>query len=385
MRLALLTTDNREHHRRYDLDTPIFGPAIEALLQGLSERPELEIHVVACTQQAMSSPEKLAENIWFHLLDVPKSGWLRTGYQGCVRAMRGKLREIEPNLVHGQGTERECALAAVFSGRPNVLTLLGNMRSVALKMRAPVGSYLWCTARLESLALRRTGGVLCNSTYTESLVRPVTPRTWLVANAVRREFLDTPPARQPRGAALPVLLNVGTVAPYKRQTELITMARRLHESGHRFQLQLVGEPPGTRGYAARFREEITRAEQEGFARHLGPKSMSDLIQLLDGASALVHLSTEESFGLVAAEALARSLKFFGTAAGGITDIARDMEGAEVFPPGREGDLEEAIGRWLAAGCPRPTAAADEIRARYHPDVIAAEHLKIYHQFLNGLS
>src|SRR5438309_10184838 len=124
MCVAILTTDNREHHRRYDVAEPYFGPAVEALLEGLAAIPELEVHVIACTQRPMTAPEKLSANTSFHLLQVPKIGWLRTGYQGCVRTIRGKLREIQPQIVHGQGTERECALGAVFSGFPNVLTLL---------------------------------------------------------------------------------------------------------------------------------------------------------------------------------------------------------------------------------------------------------------------
>src|SRR6476646_6144169 len=116
MRIAILTTDNREHQRRYELTDPYFGPAIEALLQGFARLPELEVHVISCTQRPMRAPEKLGGNIWFHLLDVPKIGWLRTGYQGCVRAIRETLQALQPDLVHGQGTERECALSAVLSG-----------------------------------------------------------------------------------------------------------------------------------------------------------------------------------------------------------------------------------------------------------------------------
>src|SRR2546428_6244088 len=110
MKIALLTTDNRHHHRKYELTNPYFGPAIEAVIQGLAELPGFEIHVVSCTQRPMRSPGKIGDNTWFHLLHVPKIGWLRTGYQGCIRAIRQKLRQIQPDIVHGQGTERECAL-----------------------------------------------------------------------------------------------------------------------------------------------------------------------------------------------------------------------------------------------------------------------------------
>src|SRR5580692_11230300 len=107
MKVALLTTDNREDSRNYSAPDPYFGAAPEALLQGFAALPELEVHVISCTQKPMKSPEKLADNIWFHSLYVPKMGWMRTSYQGCIRAVRRKLKVLKPDMVHGQGTERE--------------------------------------------------------------------------------------------------------------------------------------------------------------------------------------------------------------------------------------------------------------------------------------
>src|ERR1700744_643889 len=100
MKIALITTDNREHYRTYSETMPHFGTAPEALLEGFAAMPGLEIHVIGCTQRPMTSPEKLAANIWFHSLHVPKIGWMRTFYQGCVRAIRRKLKEIKPAIVH---------------------------------------------------------------------------------------------------------------------------------------------------------------------------------------------------------------------------------------------------------------------------------------------
>jgi hypothetical protein len=74
MRIAILTTDNREHFKDYGSPHPRFGTAPQALLDGLALLPELEVHVISCTQRVMSSPAKLSENIWFHSLHVPKWG-----------------------------------------------------------------------------------------------------------------------------------------------------------------------------------------------------------------------------------------------------------------------------------------------------------------------
>jgi len=132
LKVALLVTDEREPFKKYDMTEPYFLPAPESLLQGFVNLPGLELHIVSCIQERpRSSPAKLAENIWFHTVHVPKLGWMRTLYQGCVRGVRRKLKEIRPDIVHAQGTERECAISAVLSGFPNVLTLHGVMRAQA--------------------------------------------------------------------------------------------------------------------------------------------------------------------------------------------------------------------------------------------------------------
>lgn len=380
MRIAILTTDRRESMLGCADPQPRFGIAPEALLQGFAQLPESEIHVVSCLKQPLRSQEKIADNIFYHGVVVPRIGWLRTGYQGCIRAVRKKLKEIQPDIVHGQGTERDCAISAAFSGFPNLVTVHGNMKSIAAFHRAPVGGYFWLAARLETLALRRTGGVFCNSAYTEQLVKPRARRVWRVANALRAPFFKVVPSPGPRR---PLLLNIGTLEPYKRQVELLALARRLWERGLRFELDFVGESGGRMAYVVEFLRQVAVAEKDGFARHIVSLPVDPLVTTMDDAAALMHVPAEEAFGLVVAEALARNLKFFGFATGGLTDIVAEVEGAELFPAGDWQALEGSVVRWIQAGCPRPQTAAAVMRQRYHPETIARRHLEIYCEVLGG--
>ncbi len=218
MRIAILTTDNRENDRRYDLTAPYFGTAPTGLLAGFAmmEGGELrvsgyesrveqskiqnlessippaaqaEIHVIACTQIPMASPAKLAPNIHFHSLHVPKWGWLKTGYSGCILAIRKKLREIQPDIVHAQGTERECAMAAVFSPCPRVLTIHGNLRLIRSVLKPKPWSALALQSLLEGYAVPKFDGVVCITNYTREAIQHETPKTWLIPNAVDPDFL----------------------------------------------------------------------------------------------------------------------------------------------------------------------------------------------------
>ena len=377
MKIALLSIDNRENLRRYDEIEPLIPPPQEALMQGFAALPGTEVHLICCVQQPVKSPPQLGPNLFYHSLLVPKAGWLRTGYQGCIRATRKKLRELQPDIVHGQGTERDSALCAAFSGFPNVVTIHGNMNAVARQLGARPFSFHWLTARLETLALRRTDGVFCNSSYTESLVAPRAQKTWRVPNPLRAPFFAPPPVRS--CPAKPVLLNIGTVLPYKQQVKLLAVAERLQQRGLSFEIQFAGNRAAHSDYGAEFARALAAAEKAGYARHLGMLSTTELIAAMDAATALVHFSTEESFGLVVAEALTRNLKFFGAAIGGVVDIATDVEGVELFAADAFSELENALARWLTDGCRQPTRAADIMRQRYHPEVVARQHLEIYRE------
>jgi glycosyltransferase involved in cell wall biosynthesis len=271
----------------------------------------------------------------------------------------------------------------VYSGFPNVLTIHGNMVAIAALRRARIGSYHWFAARLETQALRKTGGVFCNSAYTESLVAPRARRTWRVPNPIRPAFL-TEPSAAPRGER-PILLNVGIVQPRKRQTEILAVARKLWQRGFRFEMQFIGALNSANAYEADFARRLAEAAAAGYARHLGTFRVNELVAAFDGAAALVHFPCEEAFGLVVAEALARNLKFFGASVGGIVEIAARAEGAALFPENDWPGLENAIAAWIQAGCPRPAAASQLMRSRYEPKLIARRHVEIYREVLSTRS
>jgi glycosyltransferase involved in cell wall biosynthesis len=379
MRVALLTTDSRELLRDYSAPEPHFGTAPEALLQGFTMVPEVEVHVVSCARQPVNAPAKLAPNIFFHGLHVPKIGWMRTGYQGCIRAVRNKLKQIQPDVVHGQGTERDCAISAVFSGFPNVVTIHGNMAELARQFQERIGTYAWLAGKLETFTLKRTDGVFCNSAYTEQLVRPRARRTWRVPNALRELFLAAAPT--PGGAGRCTLVNVGVIAPRKRQLELLDVALELRRWGLDFEFQFAGDARPGGDYASAFLEKIKPLEREGFARCLGLKTSSELVQLFDRSAGMAHFSPAESFGLAVAEGLARDLKLFAARVGGVPDIADGVPGAQLFDADDWRGLTLAIAGWIRSGFPRARGAGGIMRARYQPEHIAQRHIEIYREVL----
>jgi glycosyltransferase involved in cell wall biosynthesis len=381
MRIAVLTTDNREHYRTYECTEPSFGTAPEALLHGFVSIPEVEIHTISCLQEPVESPEKLAPNIWYHGLHVSKWGWMRTWYSGCIRAVRRKLAEIKPDIVHGQGTERDCAISAALSGWPNVITIHGNMAELARLYRARPLSFDWCAGQLENWTIPRSHGVLCNSKYTEALVRKRAKKTWPVANPVREIFFGdaVPPAKKNKR---PLILNVGVISPRKRQLEILNSATQWHAQGLSFDLEFVGACDGSDDYQRAFLDAIRRAEAAGYAKFSGLVFGETLVRKFDEADALLHFPSEEAFGLVVAEALARNLKIFGSRLGGIVDICEGIDDAELIDFEDWSRLGIEVAGWLTAGAPRAERASQIIRQRYHPRKVAEQHIAIYREVLD---
>ena len=383
MKIALLTTDNREMFRCYDAEDPFFGTAPEALMQGFAGESHVEVHVIACTQQQMNSPAKLAENIYFHSLHVPKSGWMRTGYQGCIRAVRRKLHDIRPDIVHGQGTERDCAISAVFSGCPNVVTIHGKMTEIADLTHASLGSFYWCSARLENFTLPRAQGIICISSYVENLVKRYGVPLWLIPNALQRMFFDFPRVSQER--QIPSLINVGVISKRKRQRELLRVLRDLRAEGLDFDTTFVGVLNTGDTYAAQFRQELSAAQAAfGKFSHLPRLGNEEFCRLFDTSSAMVHFSAEESFGLVFGEALARNLPLFASDVGSIHDISAGVPGVKIFPLNDWDGLKRTLHRWLLTNAfrlPKPALAPEALVKRYHPNEVARQHLRVYREIL----
>ncbi|CAN5658754.1 hypothetical protein BH09VER1_BH09VER1_00250 [soil metagenome] len=390
LRIAFITTDLRDDHRRYNEPEPSFGAAPTAVVEGFAllnsaeaqTDPRLvsspfpfEIHVISCVQRTVNSPTLIGPHIFYHSIVIGKWGWLRGGYLGCIDAVRKKLQEISPDIVHGQGTERYCSLSAIFSGYPNVMTIHGNMRAVAKNHLARPMSFDWLAARLESLTLPRSGGVFCNSAYTESLVRPLAKRVWRVPNALRAAFWEPlpPPAKE----ASTLIVNVGVICAHKRQLELLEFAEQLHEIEKTVRWLFIGNASKTSLYSANFLRKIKPLEKAGLASHIQSLTPSELTKVFDTAGAMLHFPSEEAFGLVVAEALARNLKFFGAKAGGVIDIAQGVERAELVAPNDWDALSQAIASWVQQGAPKPKNSAAQMFDLYHPTVVARRHLEIY--------
>jgi glycosyltransferase involved in cell wall biosynthesis len=378
MKVALLTTDNREDYKDYGAAAPCFGTAPEALLQGFARLPEVEVHVVSCTQQSVAAPEKLAANVFFHSLQVPKFGWMRTAFQGCIRAVRKRLQAIRPDIVHGQGTERECAISAVFSGFPNVLTIHGNVRRIARVTHVRAPSYWWLAARLEAFTVPRSRGVVCLTRHAQTAVMGLARRTWVVPNAVDASFFEI--NARPRVIVPPQILCVGNICALKNQNALIRALDGLAEKT-KFQVVFLGRIQPGGAYEDEFLG-LVRARPwcvcGGFAER------EKLKACFREATLLALPSLEENCPMAVLEAMAAGVPVVAARVGGVLDLVEEGRTGFFCEPLDGASMRRGIEKVLSA----PSVAVEvarnaKLRAkeRFHPEVIARRHVEIYRELL----
>ena len=379
MKIALLSIDDRENRRRYVDKDPIIPTPQEALLQGFAAMPEHEVHVICCVQQPVNSPEKLAPNIFYHSLLVPKLGWMRTAYQGCIRATRKKLRELQPDIVHGQGTERDCAIAAALSGFPNVITLHGNMRLIAEVTHARPLTFSWLAAQLERFTLPRTDGIVCITNYTREAVSDLARQTWVVPNAVDQTFFDV--QANPDPASPPIGLCVGTIYPRKNQNDFIRALDPL-AARMKFKLLFAGKTSEDE-FGAEFQRLIA---MRPWCEHIGFIDRPQLKERLKTASFLALPTREDNCPMVVLEAMAAGVPVLASAVGGVPDLVEHEVNGLLCNPDQPETFCTATARFLDdcdfANRIAATAGA-QARQRFHPQVIAQKHLEIYRAVLGG--
>jgi glycosyltransferase involved in cell wall biosynthesis len=302
---------------------------------------------------------------------------MRTGYQGCIRAMRRKIREIGPDIVHGQGTERECALGSIFSGLTNIITIHGNMRLVAHTQRAKPLSFYWLAARLEAFTLPRTGGVICLTHHTKNAVSALARRTWVVPNAVDPSFFEV----SPRPDELPLILCVGSVCIWKNQNAFIRALDSV-ASARRFRVLFLGQA-GDDPYGREFQELLVRrpwCEYGGYADREALKGW------LSQATALALPSLEENCPMVILEAVAAGVPVVAANVGGVPDLVEDGTTGLLFNPLEARSMAEAVDRLLREATLAHSVAENARRkalATYLPEVVARRHLQIYRELLEG--
>lgn len=360
---------------------PYFGAAPTALLQGFEELDsEVEIHIVCCTMGDHPRPEKLGRNIWFHSEPVPKWGFLRTLHFGCHRAVRKMIREIQPDIVHAQGTERWCAITSAMLPYPKVLTIHGFLRMIDPLIKMQPRWYWKTQTILERFAIPRFDGIVAITTYTQGNVTDIAQKTWVVPNATDQRYFSI--ERNP--VTPPVILYVGVIQDRKNQVGFLDALAPLAEE-MAFRVRICGYINPDDAYA---RELLDRLERYPWAESAGKISRDELTAELAKTSILALVSHEDNCPMTILEAMSAGIPVLASEVGGIPDLVDEGVNGHLCDPADPVSIRKALRRILSDPAhAEALGKAGKQRAleRYLPAAVARRHLEIYREVLANKS
>ncbi len=209
--------------------------AMSWILAHLPPPPGVELHV-ACLWQG-GTRRKTVEfgGVPFHLVPCPRRGRALTFFQRDAGFFRPVFAELQPDIVHGWGTEDSFGLVARrLAPRRHVIGIQGLI--TAYRRRIPMHPRTMLTEVTERLTLRSARQVVAESGYSLREARPLAPRAEMsvIEHPLRAEFLQATPSD---GTARRILF-IGNVEERKGIGDAVRAFAQLGDSG--WHLHVIG-------------------------------------------------------------------------------------------------------------------------------------------------
>ena len=329
---------------------------------------EVDIHWVVMSDLVKERRDLCEWGQMFHVLPTSQSGRATTLFRADRKKIHEVLNEIQPDLVHGWGTEDVYGLAGVLSGRPNIVSMQGILSYYALKNRMPARSYL--QAMLELFILWKAERVTAESEWGRNVILRRNPfaKVELVEYGVQQVFFQT--KRQPEETK-PFALFVGGISPRKGIQDLVRAFRHPKILGK--ELVVIG------GGESVWSENLQNNAPPNI-RWLGRKTAEETAEFMAKAWCLVLPTRADTSPNVVKEARVVGLPVITTRHGGQASYVEDGEDGYFVDCGDVNGVIEKVGKLL--GCFAKTKEMGDKGKKRYRDLFLAEHtsenfLKLY--------
>jgi len=330
----------------------------------------VEIHWIVMTDQVQERKDVCQWGQMFHFLPTSQSGRSATLFREDRKAIHVVLDEIQADLVHGWGTEDVYGLAAVLSGRPNIVSMQGILSYYALKNRMPTRSYL--QAMFELFILWKAEKVTTESEWGRNVVLRRNPfaKVELVEYGVQQVFFQT--KWQPEETK-PFALFVGGISPRKGIQDLVEAFRDPKLSGS--ELVVIG------GGEGEWSENLQKNPPPNI-RWLGRKTAEETAQFMAKAWCLVLPTRADTSPNVVKEARVIGLPVITTRKGGQASYVSDGEDGYFVNCGDLNGLIDKL-RTVLGSYDKAKEMGDHGKKRYRELFSAAQtvenFMNVYHR------
>lgn len=225
-----------------------------------------------------------------------------------------------PNVVHAHSMLNGALLAKAIKERDGIPYVVTEHSTAYARGRVRG----WQLRNASRVATDASARIAVSEPFVQLLERVLGdgPGAWrYVPNMVDERFFSAPLATPPNDGSFE-FCNVGFLTPKKGQAALIRAFAEAFANDRRVTLAIAGD-----GDMRRALEDYARSCGVGDrVRFLGRVSRQGVVELMRSSAAFVLSSEVETFGVVAAEALAVGLPVVATRSGGPESIVRECDG-----------------------------------------------------------
>lgn len=332
--------------------------------------PATEIHWITVSKRIAASQILNWQNQRFHFLATTERLRMLKFYRRDLAMIAGKLREIQPDIVHGWGTEEVYGLAAIRSGLPAILSMQGILTHYILKNW--MHPLVYWQAAIEWFVLKKARFITVESDWGCAIIRSLAPHARLakVEYGVRELFYDIQWNPDP---AKPAALFVGSIHPRKGVQDIVTAFSNPALDGVEVWIAGDGDPAFTRKL---------RQHSGANIKWMGRLNAADTAALMAHAWCLVLPTRADTSPNVVKEARVIGLPVVTTPCGGQSDYIEDGANGWLVAPGDIAALADRLARTLAdLGAARTLGAHRHAEQRewFRPQHTADKFLAIYRE------
>lgn len=295
----------------------------------------------------------------------------------CVAAVRRILTEVQPDVVHGQGIDRQGEVATQL-GLPSVVTVHGLVHieaRLAAKSLSDKIKVLLFDAMVRR-SLRKANVTISISDYdARSLEGLVGGERISIPNPIAPEFFMPAPDLP----AVSRVLFAGVMRPRKNVLGLVNAFAELRRGMPAARLVIAGPMPEPT-YTQQVRDRVQELALGDAVEFLGHVSNEQLLTAVRETSALALFSYEETSPTIIAQALAVGRPVVASRIGGIPEMVVEGETGYMVAPGDEHALAARLADVLCSpNHAREMGQRGRALAfqRYEPSAVAEQTVRAY--------
>jgi glycosyltransferase involved in cell wall biosynthesis len=348
------------------------------LVEGLKERDDVDIHVVALTDVPHET-EKRVGRVTIHCLPRQNRLCLPTFSALSVRRARCRIRSLRPDLVHCQESGLESFIAAGLPF-PSVVTIHAIFRNEAphypgLRAKARYAQIGW----MHDWAEARIDRYIPSSAYAARELEHLRSRLLpVIENPIDRRWFDLPQCAV-RGR----ILFAGTMYPRKGVHNLIAAMKLLRDRGVPCTLHVTGQVLSPE-YFAQVREAVQRDGLGDVVTFRGLLTEDEMAGAFAESSLLCLPSYAETSPMAVGQAMAAGKPIVASGVGGLPWLVEEGVSGLLVEPGDVEGLARALTAVLTDEARRNAmgeAARRKALARFEAGAVAEQTVQVYRQVL----